>query len=502
MADEYTTEYTSDFPSGLMDPNIQAERRSDSSKTVAAARDYNRHDVEILRIQEVIGTIPTGVVSPSGSIYNNVVQNITDINNILSGSGVAASEVPFSNDEGDNYDFVKWFLEWYGNWSDLSAGGTPTTLEIIKSTMANKYDVEVLLNPVFMYPAERHNTALGGDNQYFLYTGQGETINCGRLNNIPKKPVGGGWNLNHRPWPIYDVYCETCGGFVEGITTLTSGHVLRFYTYDTGALPAADAGVIDGQHVLGMFSNTPFTFATQPSGAALDIPVTSSYPPAPSPSGAIVPVPPPWPPWGAPPPPPPAPTGSPDPVPPSGAIIEVPDIIFGSAFDVYTKGGDQGGIAVSPQNRFSAKPVPYNGDAIGIVQIPGSWQYTVDLGTAAAQVVVPLFPGWNMIYAVVTIGNTVGPVSSSNWFCYVDLMSAGDFGAQTWPPPEIQFDIPTVTLNQNEYKTVPIGYTYAAPGDVGSAMITLADEDPVSPSNIWCVSIGVRAVPQAAIDLL
>lgn len=485
----YTTDYESIFPSGFMTPNIQAERRQDSPATVAAARSYNRHDVEILRIQETIGVTPTpsGQPNPNGDILSILYQNYQDITNIIShGSGLAANKIAFHDDSTNtNYQFIEWLLDWMGIWDDLSAGGTPSITEITKALWNNKYDLEVLLEPKFMYPAERWWNGLNPDEFFFKYTADGTEgyVNCGHLSISPKKPIGGGCNLNNRPWPVYDVYCETCGQFYEGHIPFTSGHVLRFYTNPTNGVSGLgpDAAMIDTSHLVGLFGNSPVAYASQPSGY-VPAPVTSLFPPPPTPT---LDPPPPWPPWptgGVP-----VPTG--DPVPPTDNPVEVDKWLIDPGFDAYVN--HEGVMGIAPVNMFTGRPVAYDGDPLALTQITGSWMYGVDISAGVAQIAIPLVPGWNFIFAVMTIGANLGPFTSSDWHCYISPMPFGDFQtAQVWPPTEHDFAVPTVTLNTGEYKVIPIGYTFAEAGGAGMALVSLSDEGENPP--VWCVAIGTR----------
>jgi len=261
MTTEYTTDYVSPFPSGFMNENIQAERRSDSPATVAAARDYNRHDVEILRIQEVIGLEPaaqSGVPNPTGDIYSVLYQNYQDIYNIIHGSGVAfsgaANQIPFHNNPSDpNYQFMQWFLEWMGIWDWLSVSGTPSIEEVVKALWQNKYEVEVMFDPKFLWPAEGD-----GINSYVTKTLQ-EPLSffAGFSGSIPVKPIGAFCDLDYRPYPIYQVQDGGSYEYYEGYVTLPSGTALRFWTdAAAGLIPHASTN-----YEVSLFGNYPHEFA-------------------------------------------------------------------------------------------------------------------------------------------------------------------------------------------------------------------------------------------------
>jgi hypothetical protein len=488
----YSTDYQSPYPSGFMTPNIQAERRTDSPATVASARAYNRHDVEILRMQEVLGQMPTapsGVPNPSGSVFS-ILYNIYHSGS--PGSGIPAGNlVPFHDTPADpNYQFVEWLLDWMGIWGDLSATGTPSITEVVKALWNNKYDLEVLFDPKFLYPAERWWVGdIDPNQQYFKYvtTGTEGPINFGGLYDDPKKPIGGGCNLSYRPWPVYDVYCETCAAFLEGIVNHPAGHTLRFYVYPTQGDSTLGVGnaKLDEDHLVGLFGNSPFQYYSQPSGYIPNV-ATIYQPVTPTPTG-IIPPPPPWPPW----------TGIPMPdgypYPPYGAVVEASKIIIDPSLDAFVDGAGRLGLAAI--NMQTTKPVAADGNPAAIAMIPGSGIYAVNLSISAAQVCIPLIPGWNFIFAAVTPGALGGPVASADWHCRVDLLPFGDFVTPSvWPPVELDFDLPIVILVGGQLRLVPIGYTYADTDSTGMALITLSEEGmPIDP--MYVVAIGTRSYP-------
>lgn len=329
-----TTTYESDFPTGLMQPNIKEERHGDDVELIAAANDYNRHDVEILRIQEVIGlqtSVPAGSIMERlevledtsglaphdyvGSAHTGLGDNIPvtpgvgghstvaahmsdsaihqsgalthpyvgsehtgvgdgipitpdiDGNTTISGhvndaalhigGSLFGDKIPFHSDAADpNYKFAQWFLEWMGIWDALSGGGahTPSLIELIKALWQNKYELEIMFDPLFLYPGTY--TPVGG---YFGYTSDREITFWAGLPPYTDW-IGAACNLNVRPYPINTVYA---GGIQqEGLVTIASGIPLEFFT-DPALSPDPS-----GAYEISLFRRNPFVSYMQPSGVA------------------------------------------------------------------------------------------------------------------------------------------------------------------------------------------------------------------------------------------
>ena len=341
-----TTTYDSSFPTGLVQPNIKEERHGDDTELIAAARDYNIHDVEILRIQEVIG-LTTGVPAGSimerldvledtsglaphayvGSAHTGLGDNIpvtpgvgghTTVATHMSDSAIHQSgalthpyvgaqhtgvgdaipinadiggnttvsghvndaalhgggslfgdKIPFHSDQTDpNYQFAQWFLEWMGIWDALSGGGahTPSLIELIKALWQNKYELEILFDPIFLYSA---SVAPGSQ---FMHTLNAD-INF--WSGLPPYTdwIGAACDLNTRPYPINKA--AVSGLILEGSVTIPSGTTVGFYT-DPTLNPDPS-----GAYEVSLFRRNPFASYMQPSGVApgTGLPMPSSWTP-------------------------------------------------------------------------------------------------------------------------------------------------------------------------------------------------------------------------------
>ena len=227
------TTYESHYPSGLMTPNIKAERRGSSSVVIRASRDHNIHDVEIRRIEEVIGIV-TPTTPGSGTLIERVSSiedasgvashNLVGTPHIGNADGLAITADPVGNTTvgghtadatihlpivdisnipvgtgSANHDFARWFLgdNFMGVMTDWFAGD-PNTLEMIKTIWQNKYDLEVLFDPLFLFPCDADGIAT-----YFTHELDADTtVWCGFTGQFPAKPIGAVCNLETRPWAI------------------------------------------------------------------------------------------------------------------------------------------------------------------------------------------------------------------------------------------------------------------------------------------------------------
>jgi len=515
-----TTTYESPFPSGLYEPNIQAEKRLNSPLTVAAARAFNRHDVEIRRIEEVIGVPVTGVpagsmmdrigtledtVNPSGIVHGHVSPFHTGLGD---GIGITAdpngnvtigghtsdailhfpkqygNTLPFHNDVADeNYKYIQWFLQWMGMWDALSVGGTitPSLTEVVKALWQNKWDLEIMFEPEFLSEARRWDNAMIPGTIVWEYTALGgESFFAGFENRDPIKPIGGACDLNTKPWPVYRAYCKTCGEWLEGHVVLEIGHEIQFFSWMATEAERLVMALVDigDDHWIGLFGNTPYTYVAT-SGDPKFSTAASSFDVAPT---GVIP-PPPIPPWrpgptGAWPPPP----GDPTPI-PTGVQRESDIIIFSSGFDVLKPntgetGPDMGKIVVGPAIKTASRPFSLTDSASAWVVLPGStWLHGGDMLLDAWQLYLPLEPGWNLLYA--QLYGAV-PWNQSNLHCYVNKSLAGDFvnPGGSFPTPEYDFFLPPAAPHApGQIYTVPIGYVYCAADEAGMAIITLSEEN-------------------------
>jgi len=509
------TTYESPFPSGYMTQNIQAERRESSPETVAGARDYNRHDVEILRLQEVLGMRPanTGQAYPTGAagvdITTIVYNNYEDVQNIFTSGALSANKLPFHDDQADgNYQFVQWFLQWMGIWDNLvaedAAIGAPSITNVMKAVIQNKYDLEVLFEPEFMTFADRYNMA--GVGNYFEYTADGtESFFAGYLNANPKKPIGGACNLNIRPYPVYDAYCVTCSGFVQGRATLTSGHVIRFTDFATGGAPPASGNLQDSDHKIGLFGNSPYEFVAQPSGYVMDSsglwPYYTGVPPEPlppPPHGGPGPIP--GPPGGG---------GTAYPGPPADPIIDIDTSGYVPPADWDQPGDnepveadtiqyrepwqvihdDNGNVAVGDPEIMSHTPTPYS-DTTKWTQVTGLTMYGVNLADDAGVVTIPMYKGcWILATAVLAVG-TDGPQSTDDLKTYYRKLTANE-GVEQSVPAEKTWGMVNETIAASKIKTVPIGYFQCE--DAGTIYMIVSDEG-VSAGNVFLLSVQTQIV--------
>lgn len=493
---EYTTDYTSQFPSGFMAPNIQAERRDDSPATVAGARDFNRHDVEILRIQEVIGNIPaaqSGAPNPTGDMLTILYNNYQNIQNIFGGSGLAGNKIEFHDTPSDtNYQFVQWFAEWMGIWSDLSSGGTPSVTEIMKMILQNKYDVEVLFDPKFLYPAERWWVGKSDPDEYFFqyYPDGTEYIYCGFTGSVPKKPIGGGCNLNNRPWPVYEVYDVDDGGWLQGYQTLPSGHQLWFFAFPAYGDNSTGVGLskIDEDHLLGLFGNSPYELA---GGGSTALVLTSGSPIATFPTGN--------PPQPAPPPPHGIPSGYPGPIddlPPwvdpdaglwepipdsdTGAPVEISNLIVPTPLKAIHDG--KGTVQLSSIEMQAVPPMPYSGFATPNVwkQVGSELLWGIDLQVDFAKMCLVGPPEcWLNIYATIACHAAAGGPYSFNNVGFVAYKMDYAPTPGTTSSKRIDFGgFLGVSLLPGQYITVPVAQMYLD----NKALIEghLFDDPPVS----------------------
>jgi hypothetical protein len=471
MTDEYTTDYVSAFPSGFMDPTIQAERRESSAATVAGARNFNKHDVEILRIQEVLGLEPaaqSGAPNPTGSIYTVLYQNYQHIVNIINGSGFAGNTIEFHDNPADpNYQFIQWFLEWMGIWDWLSVSGTetPSITEVVKALWQNKYEIEVIFDPKFVWPAEGD-----GINGYVEKTMTDDVeIHAGFTGMVPRKPIGAFCDLDHRPFPIYEVEDVTAGGWLQGRTVLPSGNVIRFHT-DVGLIPHS------GQNYeVSFFGNSPHEVVVGEGPilresdplAVPQIPAVPTQPTMPPPhggSGGKTGFPGPidggLPPWDDPTP------GDWEPIPdgPVDVPIELSSIIIAPPLKGIHDG--QGNIQISSLEMQAITPVPWSGFGAA----PGSWaQLTPELAwgvalqaDAAKFSLIGPARTWINFYATIGVAGTQppGPYLFNNPAAFIYLYEYS--GIALPQPPPITFPIDPVQwpCDAGEYITVLLGQVY------------------------------------------
>lgn len=516
-----TTTYESPFPSGLYQPNIQAERRIDSPLTTAAARCVNRHDVEIRRIEEVIGTgLPTGAVPGtmmerldvlegsmvgSGIIHAHVGPYHTGLgdgipitpdvagNTTISGHAQDASihggtqygdTMEFHSDAGDeNYQYIQWLLTWMGMWNTLSSGGTvtPTIIEVVKALWQNKYDLEVLFEPTWLSSARRWDNSTIPGTMIFQYTAiGGEKFYAGGVDdNDECPPIGGAGDLNSRPWPIYRAYCVTCGAWLNNLVEMTAGHVLQFFNWEATESNRAAMSLVDTgeDHWLGLFQGPANPAASQPNGASANSTIATSFPSYTG-LGPVIKVPPPI-----------------IPIPGSGAL-PLPSGLKHYSFvrndwdpwfeititDISGHLDGLGGkLKIAPGDVTASRPLPLTTNALAWVEIPGSWLYGGDMNVDAFQAYVATHPGWNLIYIQVVSNPGIFGWKPTDLHCYVNLVPYNGFDEVTgipWPPTEYDFTFvpPVAGYNPGQIYTLPLGYIYCAPGQEGTALITISDE--------------------------
>lgn len=532
-----TTTYESPYPTGFMTPNIKAERRQGSTEVIRAARDHNIHDVEILRLQQVIGRETEG----SGTIYERIDQledasglpvhaivgpahsGLADglgISPDLGGNTTLAGHVgdsaihgqphPYAGgkhtgnadavpitadvagnttigghkDDGSihsppitgleqvpvgsgsaNHDFAKWFLgpDFMGVLTDWF-GGNPNALELIKTIQQNKYDLEVLFDPKFLFTCDAD-----GSNPWFEHTlTEDLEVWCGFTGQYPQKPIGAVCNLEKRPYAVGPGIEWPAGGtWYEGRQVIPSGQTIRLHTFD-GAIPDANPPAED--YKAGLWGNEPYSFMVEPpiapipSGTNLAT-IQPSAPPEPPPPvghdgpnpgnpGAIS-APPAWADvpgsnW--------EPIG-PEPVEPGGIILAPPLIGLRDT---------KGNVQIGEVGQQGVQPVPYGGNyAGGWVQLIPDTIWGVDLSVTAATFMCMAYPKtWMKFFATIALEATAGaPVTLNAWNFYLRKMFFNN-GLPAIMPADTVFGpitdlggLPYI-LNPGEYVVVPLGSAY------------------------------------------
>jgi hypothetical protein len=518
-----TTTYESPFPSGLYQPNIQAERRLNSPLTVAAANAFNRHDVEIRRIEEVIGTgLPTGadpgtvmdrlvtledMVSPSGIVHdyvgpfhnglgdgipitpdmagNTTISGHAQDTSIHGGTQYGNTMEFHSDPSDDNYAYIQWLLTWMGMWNTLSAGGTvtPSIIEVVKALWQNKYDLEVLFEPTWLSNARRWDNATIPGTIVFQYTAAGgEKFFAGYMDdNDECPPIGGAGNLDSRPWPIYRAYCVTCGGWLDGLVEMTAGHVIQFFNWEATEAQRLAMSLVDSgdDHWLGLFQGPANPAVGQPNGASTSSAVPATAFPSYTGLGPVIKIPPPIIP---------IPGSGAEPLPSGLKHYKGP---VGWDWDPWFQvsvnpisghlDGLGGTIKIGPGDVTASRPLPLTSNPLAWVQVPGSWQYGGDMAIDAFQSYISTHPGWNCIYAQI-----VAPYGAPGWkptdlHCYVDPMPYNGFNpllGTPYPPAgyDFAFTPPVPGYQPNQIYTIPLGYIFTEPGGEGVVLITASDE--------------------------
>jgi hypothetical protein len=504
-----TTTYESAYPSAVYEGNLQRESRLDDPTTVADARAYNMHDVEIKRIQEILGPVTGGLAGGTfherittietgsggggvahdyvGPMHNGLGDNIPITNDgfgntTLSGHASdvdihfrGAHQMPFHTDAlDDNYQFAKWFLDWMGIWDLVNADGLVSILELVKALWQNKYDVEIPLDPQFLYPTVAEDTGSGWVFKYTL--GADLTIYCGEGTGArPFKPIGGACNLEGRPYPIYTVQNNADDSYFLGRRTLPSGTVLKLATDPSLTVPSGD-------YKVGVFGNSALTWLSQPSGYIPQAP--SGVTDIPPPTGALPPPPgpppppggvPPWDPWGD-------PGGIPwdDPLRPEFTngegpiVVEGDKIIFDPSFDILHDGMR---VGVSPSNLGSYLPYPSDGGTGGksFSQVPGQTNYGINLADIASMVNIVAYPGWTTVFAIVTAGNNPGE-NSGDLHCFVREFPINDGSKYTYPG-EYDWNLAEISsLGGDDVQVIAIANLYNPGDDAKIFRVTLSDE--------------------------
>jgi hypothetical protein len=517
-----TTTYESQYPSGVYPGNLQLESRLDDPTTIADARAYNKHDVEIKRIQEILGPI-TGGALPSGSFHerlNEIEEGLgltahdyvgplhnglgdgipigSDVDgNTTVGTHTSDADIhhkggetlPFHSDAADdNYLFAKWFLDWMGIWDLVNTDGVVSIIEMVKAIWQNKYDVEIPLDPKFFYP-----TDADGANPYFVYTAPADVdIYCGEGTGVlPLKAIGGACNLNVRPYPLYTVQNHGDGSYFHGRNTIPSGTVLRFNTDPVLTPPS-------GEYKVGVFGNTPFTWIAQPSGyipdppAGLDPTPPTGLPdpiPPPPPGGGL----PPWNPWD--------PIDVPwdDPIrldpnrpkqggEPGGDIVEADKILIDPGFDVLYDGKK---VAIIPPDVVSHMPQPFDGGLGGATytQVSGQTDYGLRLDQIASMANIMAYPGWTNVYAILTAGDDPGQ-SSHDLHGFVREFPLNDGGKYDYPA-ETDWNLAEVSIGGDDVQVIVVATLYNPGDDVKMFRVTLSDEGG-APGTIWVMGFFTR----------
>lgn len=464
-----TTDYESPFPSGIYEPNIQSERRTSSPTTVAGAQDHNRHDVEIRRIEEVLGAVPvpgTGDPAvPGSTLYTQIYQNYVNIYNVLNSGLLSANKVPISDQSDANYDFVKWFLEWMLLWDKLSSNDTevPNTLEVVKALWQNKYDVEILFDPVFIGPC----TASGADDRVSRTLVEDKTV-WGGVAGMSGY-IGGFCNLNTRPYPVTSIERDSDSMILRGYQTLQSGLLYHFNT-DAGTPAAAS------DYKVGLFRLSPASlYMSQPTGQQ----PPTGWPP---PTGWV-------PPSGQQPP----PNGG---GPPGGGIGDtwppVDDLTFGEPF-LPIKDSD-GGLELYLADWDVFSPLAEDGAVptlvVGTTSVRG-----IDLNTAWAYANLKVQPGTFVQFGVtLTAGSGSKTYSGYGGYAYAAKHPVG--GVAAYDGTE---DVAVIGINAviaaDKAVTVPIGYYAADPADGPvSLQVQFSDENGSLGTSVWVLDFWVKVI--------
>lgn len=463
-----TTDYQSPFPSGLYEPNIQAERRASTPTTVAGAVDHNRHDVELRRIEEIMGAIPMpgsgDPAVPGSTFFQQIYENYVNIYNVLHSGLLAANKIPISDQDDANYDFVKWFLQWMLLWDKLSSSGTevPTTLEVIKALWQNKYDVEILFDPVFIGPAD----ADGVVNYVTRTMGENKAVWAGAAGMSGY--IGGFCNLDTRPYPVSVIKKDGDGSTIRGYQTLQSGTKYRFVT-DSGLIPA-----VASDYKVGLFRIAPTTYFSQPSG---------NQPPTgwPPPTG--------WtPPTGMQPP----PNGGGVPGGGVGDPFVADDVTFGDSL-LPIKGTD-GGLELFLADWDVFSPLSHDGTAPATVAGSTSMR-GVDLQSVWAYANVKIQPGTFVQFGV-TLTAGSGNVNYLGYGGHAYVIKHPPSGEDAFSGSE---DISVlgiaVDIEANKAYTVPIGYYDASHADGPVSMqIQFADEAAILGTPVYVVDFWVKVI--------